>query len=86
FVLVLRSEAEELDLQIQCPTPPNGETSAGTITWFCGAGQITLVRTDDWPDTLEVGFGGGFPTTVTPDYSPGLDLCGNLCNNGMITL
>ncbi len=86
FAFVLRNEDEGLDLDIRCPTPEDEEPGQGTISWFCGAGEIRLVRTDDWPDTLEVGFGGSFPTTVTPEWQSGLDLCGNLCRNGMITL
>jgi len=86
FVVSVKAESEGLDLRIECPTAADEKAAAGDIIWFCGLGRITLERTTEWPETLTVGFGGGFPEEVSPSYTPGLDQCGNLCNDGTITL
>ncbi|MEN0063648.1 MAG: hypothetical protein AAGA48_15965 [Myxococcota bacterium] len=86
FILVVRNEDEGLDLQIRCPTLATEEPRQDNITWFCGAAQVTLERNDRWPDTLEVSFETMIPMVVTPDYTSGLDSCGNQCNDGTISL
>lgn len=83
FELRVVAKAEGLNLDLRCPLRAEDDGMIGDITWFCGAGQVTFLRTTPWPAELEAGFGSQPLTVVRPNYSDGIDPCGNLCNNGV---